>query len=141
MHHADALRMIGRVLDAEEAQEVTIDASAREIAVVWATGQGARKHTEYRWEELDALQRNAFGKRGGERTLDFRCTEPGWSELLRSLGQNLEAQGAGPSTITGDLHWLTASWARADGYDTHQYSAAELWDASQRRAAARLSYA
>jgi hypothetical protein len=141
MQHAEALRAIGHVLDADEAHEVTIDETPQEIVVSYAAGNGQTKQSEFRWEALSNLQYGSRGSRGSGRT----STQPGprvsWSELLRTLGQELEEQQAGPSSITGDLSWLTASWSRDGSYATRQYETAELWDASRRRAAARTPYA
>jgi hypothetical protein len=141
MQHAEALRAIGHVLDADEAHEVTIDETPQEIVVSYAAGNGQTKQSEFRWDSLTGLNYRLQDARGSRRTSTRPVARVSWSELLRTLGQELEEQQAGPSSITGDMSWLTASWSRDGAYATRQYETAELWDASRRRAAARTPYA
>jgi hypothetical protein len=136
--HAVALRAIGRVLDADEARTVEIEETPSAVAVSWAGRDGVTHKTAYPWADLDRLQRVAQIQRAGD---PRRETKPKdvrtWTELLRTIGQDLDDEQAETSTVTGDLAWLTTSWTSGGRFGTRQYSVAELWETSLRRAGSR----
>src|SRR5207302_2259953 len=113
------------------------------VSLSWDTRDGSGKAARYPWMELDRLQRFEQTSRAGysTRRSDARGEGRAWSELLRTLGQDLDSEDADSTSITGNLDRLTASWMTRDGFATRQYTVAELWGISQRRAVARSAAA
>ena len=138
--HAASLRAIGYLLDSCGARRIAVEEKPDGVSVSW--NDGPYKVARYPWGELGELQRVALANRTAEQSSRQTFTgHTAWSELLRTLGQDLDQRQAAFSVITGDLNWLTASWTANGHYSTHQYTTAELWEASARRAAARRAYA
>jgi hypothetical protein len=148
--HATALRTVGRIFDADEARAVIIEERAESVWLSWDPRAGAGKTARYPWAEIDRLQRIEQIDRSQQmdrtaaalaRMRQERQDARAWSELLRTLGQDLDEEAADTTTITGDLSWITASWVSAGKFMTRQYTAADLWEANRLRANLRQSYA
>src|SRR5204862_6271206 len=95
--------------------------------------------TAYRWADLESLDTASYESRTMESTtrVDRTRQTTGWAQLLRSLGQDLDALHVGYGAVSGDLDALTASWMADGFYASRHYTSAELWDADRRRAARR----
>jgi len=125
------------------AKSIEIEEAATEVSLTWWSGSGAMKKARYPWIELDRLQRayilgpSRREARGDETSDEIRA----WSELLRTLGQDLDEQKADSASITGDLSGLTAIWRSPNGFGSRQYTATELWAESHRRATLRSATA
>jgi hypothetical protein len=142
--HATALRTVGRIFDADAAHAVMIEERADSVWLSWDGRQGAGKKARYPWLELDRLHRTEQTDRTNSpmaRLRQERQDTRAWSELLRTLGQDLDEEAADTTSISGDLNWITASWVSGGRFMTRQYTTGDLWDASRRRASLRQSYA
>jgi hypothetical protein len=142
--HAIALRTVGRVFDAEAARDVIIEERTESVELQWSASDGRGKTARYPWLELDRLARvEQLGRikpsllRADQQHKDANI----WSDLLRTLGQDLDEEAAETSSITGDLNWFTASWVTNGRYVTRQYTALDLREANRRRAALRSASA
>jgi hypothetical protein len=147
--HARALRAIGGLLDRARAHDVIIEEHPQTVTVSWDGPEGAVKTEAYPWAELErdaispSLRREAAAGRGSGTTTPSGLTKNRgtWGQLLRTLGQDLDALQVAYSAVTGDLDALTVSWVADGHYASRHYTGAELWEANQRRAAARQAAA
>lgn len=141
--HANALRAVGRIFDAEAARSVLIEERTDSIWLSWDGRQGSGKTARYPWVELDRMERTAQTDRTSSsmaRLVAEHKDARAWSELLRTVGQNLDEEAADTSTITGDLNWITVSWVCDGNFMTKQYTAGELWESSRLRASLHQRY-
>jgi hypothetical protein len=138
LDHAATLRAVGQVFDADAARNIAVQEDSQAVSLWWGAGGGPTLTARYPWAELQTLQDAAKAARGAHRDERVTIGAP-WSELLRTLGQDLDELGAERSTVVGDVSSLTASWIRSGRFDTRQYATRELWELSRSRAARRQS--
>jgi hypothetical protein len=136
---APALRAVGRLLDMNEATNTWIDQAEHTVSVAWRAGPGTVKEARYSWADLERLDA-ALRTNRGRTTSDPGRSAPvaeGWSQLLRTVGQDLDRAAAESSHIAGDMTGLSTRWTGRGGPGTREYTAVELWTANSRRASAR----
>src|SRR6266545_2256013 len=105
--HSATLRTVGRLFDVDGAHTVEIEEAPHDVALAWRAGDGAMKKARYPWPELDRLQRTNIQGAQAARRADLILSSRGWTELLRTLGQDLDEENADTTSITGDLTALT----------------------------------
>ena len=134
--YGDLLRVVGRVLDTEAAQEIEIIQHPTCITLSWCTGKGAtQQHRSYRDIGLTYLRRQARTLRGvGER-------EPAGEreEVLRTLGQVLDSQRVALSGIVETARGYRVSGVADRRYVNELYTWSELREASAQQRARRAT--
>jgi hypothetical protein len=130
---------VGRLLDINEGQQAWIDQDDKAIQISWTARRGTTHDACYAWDEIELLDevarlnRMADAPRRGRSGQVADC----WSQLLRTVGQDLDQALAETSSVKGDLSRLSIHWDGRYGEQMRECQAAELWEANSRRAAQR----
>jgi hypothetical protein len=127
--YADFLRVIGQVLDAEEAQQVEIIERETFISISWHSGPGMTENRSFRDLDLDTLRERARELRGTA-TADVPHTR---AELLRVLGQELDEQGVALNGVIEEEDGYRVSGTAGRRYTNRLYTWDDLRDSSMRR--------
>jgi len=131
--YGNVLRAVGRLLDTEGALRVKLEEDPTYLTVSWLKDNGRWEHYAYRTDAgLEALLQLARSERGDG-------TAPGaqsWEERLRTLGQELDAEGIRLIEATVG-RGLEVSGKLGDRTVRHVYSIDELEKRSMDRRAER----
>src|SRR6266571_1086266 len=84
---ADALRAVGRFLDAEFAQSIELVNTQAALSMAWRRGRG-RGSRRFREQDLAELREQAKAARG----TPTGSVRGGYAERLRVIGQEIEAE-------------------------------------------------
>jgi hypothetical protein len=132
--YADLLRTIGLGLDEQGAGPVKIVAHEHFMAITWDAGDGRERERVYNEFDLTDWQSRARGLRGissedspqGER-----------SELLRTLGQDLDALGVEMNSLTEQDDRFVVTGTLGASYYSSSFTFEELRAESAERRALR----
>ena len=130
---------MGRLLDINEGQQAWIDQDDRAIQISWTARHGTTHDASYAWDDIELLDEVARLNRidDAPRRGRLEQTSDNWSQLLRTVGQDLDEALAETCSVTGDLTRLSIHWDGRLGEQARECMAAELWAANSRRAALR----
>jgi hypothetical protein len=135
--HADLLRAIGRLLDREAAEDVHLANNGAFLTLSWRSRIGGADERHYEAHNLEELRRWAREARG-----DSQQGPRGYfADLLRTLGQDLDREGADFTQIVQEADGLAVTGSAGGRYLREIYYAADLLTSSQRRRAWRDSSA
>jgi hypothetical protein len=133
--YGDLLRVVGRLLDAEAAEQIEIVQHPTCLTVSWCDGMGPMQHRSYRDVGLTYLRRQARTLRGVGEQEPARERE----ELLRTLGQELDARQVALSGIVETARGYRVSGVANRRYVNELYTWSELREASARQRARRAT--
>ena len=133
--YGDLLRVVGRVLDMEAAEQIEIIQHPTCITLSWCNGKGPTLHRSYRDIGLTYLRRQARTLRGNGEREPARERE----ELLRTLGQELDSRQLVVSGIVETARGYRVSGVADRRYVNELYTWSELRDASARQRAQRAT--
>jgi hypothetical protein len=130
---ADVLRALGRWLDDQCAEGVQISWEGTYLRVAWDDSTSSDTNRVYHEHELDKLRAQARMLQRGELANPFGQL----GELLRTLGQELDAAGVEPSAIVQDSLGFRVTGVANGTYYSQHYATIELQEANSERQAQR----
>jgi hypothetical protein len=130
---ADVLRALGRWLDDQCAEGVQISFEGTYLRVTWDNSTSSDTNRVYHEHELDKLRAQARMLQRGALANPFGEL----AELLRTLGQELDAAGIEPSAIVQDSLGFRVTGVANGTYYSEHYASSELREASEQRRAQR----
>jgi hypothetical protein len=133
--YGDLLRVVGRVLDTEAAEQIEIIQHPNCLTLSWSDGKGPAQHRSYRDVGLANLRRQARRLRGAGEQEPTRDRE----ELLRTLGQELDTRQVVLSGIVETARGYRVSGVAERRYVNELFTWSELHEASARQRARRVA--
>jgi len=132
---SDVLRALGRFLDAQGANHVEIVNRESFLAVSWETGSAGGEQRSYVEQDLEALREQAREMRKGG------SGNPAGSlaELLRTLGQQLDANAIDINTIVQEPDGFRVSGVADGRYFRELYETEQLLAIANKRRIGRGS--
>jgi hypothetical protein len=130
---ADILRGIGRFLDDETARDIEIKVHETFIGVTWNSLKPGSQYRAYKEHDLETLRRQARKIRRDP----YQTPLASWAELLRTLGQDLDAGRIEVTAILQQREILHVSGMIAGLYSNRSYLMAELEERARERRFAR----
>jgi hypothetical protein len=131
--YADILRALGRFLDDEDAHDTEIVEHPTFLAITWRAGDSSTETRSYNELDLQQLREKALSLRGGQ----DGPSKGELCELLRTMGQELDAMDFDLSRIQEDEEGFIAAGAVERRYESLYFRKSELRELSAARAAER----
>ena len=132
--HGELLRALGSWLDEQGAGPVQIQDHGTFLAVSWTTGEGDARREAYTEFNLQALRRQALALRGHGARPNLIG---GRAELLRTLGQDLDAAQVELSGLVEEDETFVVTGIQRGRYYREVFSVPTLWEESALRRARR----
>ena len=130
---ADVLRALGRLLDEHQASHVEVENHEAFLTVSWQQYNGVAQQQYLQEVELDSLRKRAKAMRkAGDRGM-----EGTFAEMLRTLGQELDAQQVEVSTIIEDREGFKVTGLQQGRYYRDSFRRGQLSTLSTQRRSRR----
>ncbi len=123
------LRALGAFLDEQDAASFSIVTDHDVLKVTWQTPDSAIHHRAYQEQQLEALRAKTRAMRMEAVVRPAGCN----AELLRTLGQDLDAENVALLGIIRDVEGFRVSGIVGRAYVTSRYRTSEMVDRSIER--------